>query len=183
MEHTIEEGECMCLISAPWWSYWSNYAGLTKEDVLRVPERLALGLDKTVGYLDQAPAGEPIVTVGAKGGNTSATAGGAVVISKDADGNAISGAGGSSGNGQAHRGAHATENIGKIGKESAVPSMLARRPHEIDNSGLQVRSTEDNTVARPLVFCVRSKGESEIMWAFSACVLCWRRGESGRIQY
>lgn len=135
----------MCLVTAGWWSYWSKYAGLTKEDVLHVPERLALGLDKTVGYLDQAPADEPIVAVGANGEDAAATSGGAMTISKDTDGGAASDADGSSGNRQAHRGSNSTENVGKMGKETAVPSMLARRPHEIDNSVLQVRST---TVAR-----------------------------------
>lgn len=129
----------MCLVAAPWWSYWSNYAGLTKEDVLCVPERLALGLDKTVRYLDRAPADGPFVAVGANGGDAAASSWGATAIAKDAGGGAASRADGSSGNGQTHRGAHVTETMEKMGKESAVPSMLARRPHEIDNSGLQVR--------------------------------------------
>lgn len=149
MQHTIEDGQCMCLVATPWWSYWSNYAALTKEDILRVPERLALGLDKTQGYLDQAPADEAIVALGAKGEDAAAISGDATASPKDVDGGGASGAGGDGGNGQAQRGAHATENVGRMGKETAVPSVLARRPHEIDNSGLQVRRSEDKTTTVP----------------------------------
>lgn len=133
MEHTVEEGQSMCLVASSWWSYWSSYAGLTKEDVLRVPERLALGLHKTEGYLDHAPTDEPLATM----------AMGVQVAGSGTSGGASASLGGN-GNGHA-RGTQpqpqpqAVESSGGVGKERAVPTMLARRPHEIDNSSLQVR--------------------------------------------
>lgn len=173
----------MCLVAAGWWSYWSNYAGLTEEDTLRVPERLTLGLDKTVGYLNQAPADEPIVAAGAKGEDAAATSGEAMTIYKDFGGGPASGADGSSVNGQAHAGSNSTENVGKMGKETAVPSMLARRPHEIDNSGLQVRSSEDNNGARPLcAFLGRVNECGHFDDVLSCLVLSWCLGESRRGQ-
>lgn len=132
MEYTIEEGQCMCLVASPWWSYWSNYAALTKEDVLRVPERTALGLDKTQGYLDQTPADESAVTLEAEGEDIAVRPGDVV-----GDGDASAGVG--NGNGHAQRETPAMERVGGAGKERAVPTTLARRPHEIDNSSLQVR--------------------------------------------
>lgn len=135
----------MCLVASSWWSYWSTYAGLTKEDVLRVPERLALGLHKTEDYLDQAPA--DVLGVHAKGRDTTGTgkwvrATKATPERAAGGGGATSGAinSGGNGNGCAAREAQAAESLGGAGKEKAVPTMLARRPHEIDNSSLQVRS-------------------------------------------
>ncbi|CAM9124714.1 unnamed protein product [Ectocarpus sp. 4 AP-2014] len=130
MEYAMEEGQCMCLVASPWWSYWSNYAALTKEDVLRVPERTALGLDKTQGYLDQRPAEEPAVTLVADEGDAAVRPGDVV-----GDGAASMGVG--NGNGHAQGESPAMERLGGAGKERAVPTTLARRPHEIDNSSLQ----------------------------------------------
>lgn len=132
MEYAIEEGQCMCLVASPWWSYWSNYAALTKEDVLRVPERTALGLDKTQGYLDQRPADEPAETLGAEGGHVAVRPG-------DVVGDGVASMGVGNGNGHVQGESPAMERLGGAGKERAVPTTLARRPHEIDNSSLQVR--------------------------------------------
>lgn len=150
MEHTVEEGQSMCLVASSWWSYWSTYAALTKQDVLRVPERLALGLHKTEGYLDQAPADEPLAAMGVvqvAGGDAKTTSrsspdravGGGGAASGAASGAGGNGNGHGHGNGHAAREAQALESFGGAGKERAVPTMLARRPHEIDNSSLQVK--------------------------------------------
>ena len=146
MEHTVEEGQSMCLVASSWWSYWSSYAALTKQDVLRVPERLALGLHKTEGYLDQAPSDEPLEAVGVQVAGRDAKASPERAVG---DGGAASGAGGNgNGNGHGHeraaREAQAAESLAGAGKERAVPTMLARRPHEIDNSSLQVTGGKCN---------------------------------------
>lgn len=169
MDYSIEEGQSMCLVAAPWWSYWSNYAALTKEDVLRVPERLALGLHKTEVYLDQASlsAEEPVVEMGVKGTGTEGVKGGATASSaesmvdkdSDKDGDADksaardAGAGSGNGNGHAHSGGQATGSLGGGGKDKAVPTTLARRPHEIDNSRLQVRNERGQTTAPLPLLC------------------------------
>lgn len=149
----------MCLVASSWWSYWSSYAALTKQDVLRVPERLALGLHKTEDYLDHASADEPLTATGAQvqAGGTGVSV--SMSMSVDAkqtsperavgDAGAASGAGGGNRNGHATREAHATESLAGAGKERAVPTMLARRPHEIDNSSLQVRRGGEGAMAAP----------------------------------
>lgn len=150
MGHIVEEGQSICLVAASWWSYWSNYAALTKEDVLRVPERLAFGLHKTEEYLDQAPADVPFVVGGvqAEGRGVTAASMDATKTSPEramggpaavATGAGAGGNGNGNGHGHATREAQAAASLAGAGKERALPTMLAMRPHEIDNSSLQVK--------------------------------------------
>lgn len=156
MEYTMEDGQSMSLVAASWWSYWSNYAALTLEEVQRVREkaRLVLGLDRTQGYLDQAQVDEPLAVLGAGGGDASAAPARGGQVAAGLAGGARDmvgpyGAGGGNGNGHAQRGKHAMEGLvgaGNKERERAVPTMLARRPHEIDNSSLQVSPVERNNI-------------------------------------
>ncbi|CAM9981395.1 unnamed protein product, partial [Sphacelaria rigidula] len=61
-EYHMQEGQWMCLVAAPWWAYWSSYAGLTRQDLERVPERRALGIAKAAelnaSQLSSATAGK-----------------------------------------------------------------------------------------------------------------------------
>lgn len=137
----MQEGQWMCLVAAPWWAYWSSYAGLTRQDLERVPERRALGIAKAAelnaSQLSSATAGKIWGAMGAasppKG--LSGLSGQAV---ESVDRILADGAGG-------HVGANGlagdAEGGGEVGlrvKGREVPAVLARRPHEMDNSILQV---------------------------------------------
>lgn len=157
MEYTVQEGRWMCLVAASWWSYWYDYAALTKEDLERVPEQMALGLCTTRG-LEPSPADEN--AAGAKGETTwvapaDVAAGAQGVAVGEGFGYGVGvgvgvdvGVGVSAGNGNGvgrSLGQGATqgaEDLSGSCRERVVPTMLARRPHEIDNSSLQVRSSE-----------------------------------------
>lgn len=133
MEYVLEEGQVMCLVAGPWWSYWCNYAALTLEDLQRVPERVALGLGKA-----------PPATNGLADGSRPdlETHGGSLASAPidNAEGGEPASSGGGNGNGRPNKsGIQAGQDVGGGGKERPVPTMLARRPHEMDNSSLQVR--------------------------------------------
>lgn len=152
MQHTIEERQWMCLVAAPWWSYWCNYAALTEQDLERVPERLSLGLCKTQG-LDHAFSDEP--RLGAPGESAVSAPVGAGeglrhIASANNDSTGIGhGADGENGNGRAHGASQTADDVGGAGKGRAVPTTLARRPHEIDNSSLQVRAVLEGQIDVP----------------------------------
>lgn len=136
----------MCLVASSWWSYWSHYAALTKEDLERIPERMALGLCTTRGW-EHSPGngnaaggkGETpwVVPVDAAAGVQGVGVGrgfaNGVGVGEVGNGNGV---GPSLGRGGAIQ---SVEDLAVNGRERVVPTMLARRPHEIDNSTLQVR--------------------------------------------
>lgn len=133
-EHKIEEGKWMCLVAAPWWSYWCNYAALTEQDLEKLPERLALGLGKpTVDNKNSSIASVGFNTI-AEGNKAEWNA---VGISRPPHSGGEGVGNGSTAGGV---GAQAmAEYVGEGGKERVVlPTMLAQRPHEMDNSTLQV---------------------------------------------
>lgn len=145
----MREGQWMCLVAAPWWSYWCSYAAVTQEDLGKVPERLALGFGKAkeVKHGFPAVAGEP--ALGAlRVGSTPATADVASAglyseINASAQGR-VGGQSAMNGHGHGQVGLRANEDLGGANKERAGPTVLARRPHEMDNSSLQVMCVSGN---------------------------------------
>lgn len=128
----------MCLVAAPWWAYWSSYAGLTRQDLERVPERRALGIAKAAElHASQLPSANAGKTLGAasppkglSGLGGQAGENGDRILADGAGGHV--GANGLAGD--AEGGGEAGSRV--RGRE--VPAVLARRPHEMDNSILQV---------------------------------------------
>lgn len=150
----MQEGQWMCLVAAPWWAYWSSYAGLTAEDLeQRVPERNALGLTKAAQVNASQLASTAARTMGAASApkaKVAASTGGldrqAVVSGDNTVADGVSGYNGLNG----HLGKFAGgEETGVRVKDREVPAVLARRPHEMDNSILQVR----NMSACGVVWC------------------------------
>lgn len=123
----------MYLVAATWWRYWCNYAGLTREDFQRVPEASALGLTLTQRSEHSAARGDLATVEGAERIGTESSGG-------NGYGYDFSYSGAKEGSFQGGQGQQDALGVGTGGgKERAVPTMLARRPHEIDNSSLQVR--------------------------------------------
>lgn len=139
----MQEGQWMCLVATPWWSYWCSYAAVTQEDLGRVPERLALGFGKAKEAEHGSPvvAGEPAlgaVRVGSIPGIADTASAG---LYSEINASAQERAGGQSavnGYGHGQVGLRGDEVLGGVSKERAGPTVLARRPHEMDNSSLQV---------------------------------------------
>lgn len=141
----------MCLVAASWWSYWYDYAALTNEDLKRVPEQMALGLCTTRG-LELSPADED-ASAGAQGETpwvapADVAAGAQGVAVGEGFGYDVGGVGVSAGNGNgvgrslAQGTTQGAEDLNGSCRERVVPTMLARKPHEIDNSSLQVKPSE-----------------------------------------
>lgn len=140
----MQEGQWMCLVATPWWAYWCTYAGLTAEDLERVPERFALGLTEAAEINASQLASATARTVGAASGQSS--------VAKTKVAAATVGTSGSnertvaSGDSTVAYGASGYVDANGYGgqlesvrvKDREVPAVLARRPHEMDNSILQV---------------------------------------------
>lgn len=151
----------MCLVAASWWSYWCDYVALTKEDLERVPERIALGLCPTRGW-ELSPA--DVNAAGAQGESpwvapADAAAGAqGVPVGGGLDygvgvglglgvGIGVSAANGNGvGRSLAQGATQGEEDVRGSCRERVVPTMLARRPHEIDNSSLQVKPLIDSSI-------------------------------------
>lgn len=132
----------MCLVAASWWSCWSSYVALTKQDLLRVPERSALGLGEIEGSDHAQAIGDAVDPPAGNG------PGGLKVAAGTADPSAI---GVVNGHQDTQRAAQNDDQGGGTLRDGndrndrndrsdrPGPAMLAGRPHEMDNSSLQVR--------------------------------------------
>lgn len=120
----------MCLVAAPWWAYWCSYAGLTLEDFERVPERRALGLGK-----ERVSTAKGVIPWAIEEASPQK------VVNGKADRGGVYGvaSGNSGGNGHG-REVGGIDDTQRRSKEREVPAVLARRPHEMDNSSLQVKA-------------------------------------------